>query len=115
MGNGMAGQGMPMYGMMSVRATPDTAPAGNVTFEVANLSRSIVHEMMIVKVDSPDALLPYDYGRWQVIESQIKVLGDTENISPNQSVAWLLFVTLQCARPFRRRNVYVVLCQVILL
>jgi uncharacterized cupredoxin-like copper-binding protein len=85
MGPGMMGSGMPMHGMMSIRATPSSVPAGKIAFEVTNLSRSVAHEMMIVKVDTPDAPLPYDYGTWQVIENQVTSLGDTEKLQPNES------------------------------
>ncbi|WP_025661471.1 hypothetical protein [Rhizobium sp. IBUN] len=95
MGPGMMGQapgsmspggsfGM-MMGMMSIRADKPTVKAGTVTFDITNWSRSILHEMLIVPVDSPNAPLPYDYGRTQVPEEQIKVLGEAEDIQPSKS------------------------------
>ena len=72
-------------GMMSIRADASTVKAGNVTFDVTNWSRSIVHEMLVIAVDSPDAALPYDYGKQQVIEDQVKMLGETDELQPNAS------------------------------
>ena len=80
MGRG-GGQGM-MMGMMSVRADRTSAKAGPVTFDVTNWSRSVVHEMLVVAVDSPDAPLPYDFSKQIVPEDQVKVLGETASFSP---------------------------------
>jgi uncharacterized cupredoxin-like copper-binding protein len=87
---GMMGQGM--MGMMSIRTDKPTVKAGTVTFDVTNWSRSVLHEMLIVAVDNPNAPLPYDYTRAQKPEEQIKVLGEAEDIQPSQSKA--LEVTL---------------------
>jgi uncharacterized cupredoxin-like copper-binding protein len=89
---GMMGSGMPMHGMMSVRINPSSVKSGKVSFDVTNLSQSIVHEMMIVAVDTPDAPLPYDYGTWRVLEDQVKVAGDAKEMQPNSSK--ILEVTL---------------------
>lgn len=79
------GMGMMGPGMMSIRADTSTVKAGAVTFDVTNWSRSIVHEMLVVAVDSPDAALPYDYSKQQVVEDQIKMLGETDELQPNAS------------------------------
>ncbi|QFY63346.1 hypothetical protein FZ934_23995 (plasmid) [Rhizobium grahamii] len=81
---GMMGHGM-MMGMMSIRTDKPTVKAGTVTFDVTNWSRSVLHEMLIVPVDSPNAPLPYDYARAQVPEEQVKVLGEAEDIQPSKS------------------------------
>jgi uncharacterized cupredoxin-like copper-binding protein len=98
MGSGMMGSGMGMMspgmmgrgggmmmGMMSVRADKTSAKAGPVTFNVTNWSRSVVHEMLVVAVDSPDAPLPYDFNKQIVPEDQVKVLGETAELQPNAS------------------------------
>ncbi|MEP0314155.1 MULTISPECIES: hypothetical protein [Alphaproteobacteria] len=84
-GQGMMGQGMGLMGqgMMAIRTDKPTVKAGTVTFDVINWSRSIVHEMVVVAVDSPDAALPYDYDRQQVVEDQVKVLGETDELQPS--------------------------------
>jgi uncharacterized cupredoxin-like copper-binding protein len=86
MSPGMMGRGGGMMmGMMSVRADKTSAKAGPVTFNVTNWSRSVVHEMLVVAVDSPDAPLPYDFNKQIVPEDQVKVLGETAELQPNAS------------------------------
>lgn len=87
---GMAGRGgygpgfgMMGHGMMFIRIDHDSVKAGKVEFDVANLSASELHELVVVAVDSPDAALPYDYNTWRVLEEQIKVIGETEEMKPD--------------------------------
>lgn len=92
-GPGMMGQGFgPGYGMMmgrgmmggmSIRTNVASVKAGKITFDVSNLSRSIVHEMIVVAVDNPNAPLPYDYNKGRIPEKQVKMLGETEEMQPN--------------------------------
>lgn len=81
-GYGMMDQGM-MGGMMAVRTNVSSVKAGNVTFDVTNLSRSIVHEMIVVAVENPNTPLPYDYNTGQIPEKQVKMLGETKEMAPN--------------------------------
>ncbi len=114
MGQGTMGQGfggMMGPGMMSIRTDKSSVKAGEVTFDVTNWSRSLVHEMLVVAVDNADAALPYDYAKQQVIEDQIKMLGETDELQPNavedavaRSQARHLSAHLQRARPLRRRH-----------
>jgi uncharacterized cupredoxin-like copper-binding protein len=85
MGPGMMGGGMMGHGMMAVRADQDSVPAGTVTFDITNWSRSVVHELIVVAVDCPTAPLPYDYNSWRVVEDQIKLVGDSGELSPSAS------------------------------
>jgi uncharacterized cupredoxin-like copper-binding protein len=83
MGPGMMmGQGM-MGGMMSIRVDKSTVKTGTVKFEVTNWSRSVLHEMLVVAVDNPNAPLPYDYPQARVPEDQVKVLGEVADLEPN--------------------------------
>ena len=84
-GAGMMGGGMMGHGMMALRADQNSVPAGTVTFDVTNWSRSVVHELLVVAVDSPSAPLPYDYNSWRVVEDQIKLVGDSGELSPSAS------------------------------
>ena len=84
-GYGMMGSGYGMMGMMAIRADQTSVKSGTVTFDITNWSRSIVHEMVIVSVDGPDAPLPYDYNKLQVPEEQVKVVGDSGELAPNAS------------------------------
>ncbi len=81
MGRGYGMQGM--MGMMSIRTNVASVKTGKIAFDVSNLSRSIIHEMLVVAVDNPNAPLPYDYSTGQVPEQQVKVLGETEDMEPN--------------------------------
>lgn len=76
-----AGQGM--MGGMSVRTNVASVKAGKVAFDVTNLSRSILHEMIVVQVENPNAPLPYDYSTGQIPEKQVKMLGETDEMEPN--------------------------------
>ena len=80
-GGGMMGGGM--MGGMSLRANVSSVKAGKVTFEVSNLSRSILHEMIVVAVESANTPMPYDYDNGQIPEKQVKMLGETEEMEPN--------------------------------
>jgi len=87
-GPGMTGQGpgimsRGMMGAMSVRTNVTSVKAGKITFEVTNLSRSIVHEIIVVPVENANAPLPYDYSTGQIPGKQIKMLGQTEEMQPN--------------------------------
>ena len=88
MGGGMMGGGM-MQGMMgmAIRVDRHTVRAGPVKFDATNWSRGMVHEMAVVAVDDPDAALPYDYAHAKVDEDQVKILGETSEMEPNQSKA----------------------------
>lgn len=97
---GMMGQsfgqgfgGMMGPGMMSIRLDKSSVKAGGVTFDVKNWSRSLVHEMLVIAVDNADAPLPYDYAKQQVIEVQVKSLGETNEMQPNASKALTLQLT----------------------
>ena len=85
MGSGMMGGGMMAGGMMAVRIDQSTVKAGPVHFDVTNWSRGMLHEVLIVAVDHPNAPLPYDYATAKVPEEQVKVLGDTGDMQPNAS------------------------------
>jgi uncharacterized cupredoxin-like copper-binding protein len=84
MGQGMMGPGM-MGGMMSVRMETSTLKAGAIKFEVTNWSRSVLHEVLVIPVDSPTAPLPYDFAQARVPEDQVKVLAETGDMQPNTS------------------------------
>jgi uncharacterized cupredoxin-like copper-binding protein len=92
MGYGMMSPGQGMMGMMAVRIDQPSVKAGPVRFDVTNWSRGMLHEMLVVAVDHPQAPLPYDYSQAKVAEDQVKVLGDTGNLQPGAS--YTLDVTL---------------------
>jgi uncharacterized cupredoxin-like copper-binding protein len=92
MGPGMMGYGM-MGGMMSIRVDQSTVMAGAVTLDVTNWSRSVLHEMLVIAVDNPNAPLLYDYYQARVPEDQVKVLGEVADLEPNASKTLELTLT----------------------
>ena len=84
-GYGSGLRGMMGPGMMSIRTDKSSVKAGEVTFDVTNWSRSLVHEMLVIAVDNADAPLPYDYDQQQVVEEQVRSLGETNEMQPNAS------------------------------
>ena len=109
-GYGMMGRGM--MGGMSLRTNVTSVKAGKITFDVTNLSRSIVHEMIVVAVENPNAPLPYDYNTGQIPEKQVKMLGETERDGAEcreddhaRPQTGRLSADLQCAGPLCRRHV----------
>lgn len=79
------GYGMMGMGMMSIRTDKATVKAGEIHFAATNWSRGLVHEMLVVAVDNPNAPLPYDYNTGEVPEKQVKVLGEIPELEPNAS------------------------------
>ena len=45
----------------------------------------MLHELLVVPVENPQATLPYDYSKAQVPEDQVKVLSDTGKLPPSAS------------------------------
>jgi uncharacterized cupredoxin-like copper-binding protein len=85
MGYGMMGPGMMGHGMMAIRINQPSVKAGTIHFDVTNWSQGMLHELLVVPVENPQATLPYDYSKAQVAEDQVKVLGDTGELPPSAS------------------------------
>jgi uncharacterized cupredoxin-like copper-binding protein len=77
------GFGMMGHGMMFMRTDHETVTAGTIQFDVTNLSKTELHEMAVIAVDSLDATLPYDYNTWRVIEKEVKMAGETGEMKPD--------------------------------
>jgi uncharacterized cupredoxin-like copper-binding protein len=83
-GYGLMGPGM-MAGMMAVRTDHSSVKASTIHFDVTNWSQGVLHELIIVAVDNPQAALPYDYSKAKVAEDQVKILGDSGDLQPGAS------------------------------
>lgn len=70
---------------MEMKADPASVKAGPVSFKVANRSRSVLHEMLVVGPTSADAKLPYDEKAGRVVESRIHHLGEVSDLKPGKS------------------------------
>jgi uncharacterized cupredoxin-like copper-binding protein len=70
---------------MGITTDRPTITAGKITFEVENDSKSLVHEMLVVKVISFDDTLPYDERTARVYEDRVPDFGEVSELEPNQS------------------------------
>ncbi len=86
MGTDKAGSRMPMA-PMEVRVSSHTVPAGEVTFEVTNSSRQLVHEMVISPVKDTKTPLPYDKAGNRVDEDAAGHLGEVSELAPGKKGA----------------------------
>ena len=70
--------------MVGMKLTADRASvkAGKVIFKVSNDSKSVVHEMIVVKLADAGAELPYDEKTSKVVEDKIVHLGEAADLKP---------------------------------
>ena len=67
---------------MDMKVDKTSVKAGAVDFEVSNLSKSKVHEMIVVAVKAKGEKLPYDAKNDTVDELKIKDLGEASDLDP---------------------------------
>jgi uncharacterized cupredoxin-like copper-binding protein len=104
MGMGMMGAEMGMkMAMLGITLDHDTVAAGEVTFEVTNDSRSMIHEMVVTPVADENLPLPYITDEERVDEDAAGHVGEVAELDPGKSGA--LTVTLQPGR-------YVLYCNI---
>ena len=70
---------------MHIKLDRDTVKAGRVTFRVMNESDALVHELIVLQTDLDVSQLPYDPRKGKVIETQLKSLGEVEELKPGKS------------------------------
>lgn len=70
---------------MGVTADTATVPAGEVTFNVTNDSKDLVHEMIVAPVVSAGTPLPYDSEEMRVDEDAAAALGEVEELEPGEA------------------------------
>jgi uncharacterized cupredoxin-like copper-binding protein len=70
---------------MQMKLDHDSVNAGPVRFEVTNESKSLVHEMIVLKTDMPASQLPYDQKKDPAIESKLKSLGEVSELPPGNA------------------------------
>ena len=70
---------------MKMVAEPSTVKAGMVTFQAANLSHGLVHEMILLKVPADGKPLPYDAQADKINETGIHSLGEVSERDPGQA------------------------------
>ena len=70
---------------MQMKLDHDSVPAGQVRFVAVNESKSLVHEMIVVKTDQDPSIFPFDLKKDKVIESKVKSLGEVSELKPGNS------------------------------
>jgi uncharacterized cupredoxin-like copper-binding protein len=85
-----AGMGMPAasasHEMVGIKTDTATVPAGEVTFEVVNDSKDIVHEMIVAPAKPPKPL-PFDKAALAVQEEATTHLGEVSELDPGAAGA----------------------------
>lgn len=78
---------------MSVEIDKKTVKAGKVTFDVTNLSKETVHELIVSPIQNANETLPYLNTENRVDEEHGSHLGEVSELEPGQSGA--LTITLK--------------------
>lgn len=71
-------------GMMGIKLDKTSVPAGKVTFDVANDSKDIVHEMIVSPVTKGEKDLPYIADENRVDEEKAGHLGEVSELDPGK-------------------------------
>jgi uncharacterized cupredoxin-like copper-binding protein len=91
---GMALKGDMSKATMSLKVVPSTAAAGEVTFEVKNVTQhSVVHEMILAAVPDTSKVMPYLDNESRVDEDKAGDLGEVSELEAGKSGS--LTVTLK--------------------
>lgn len=70
--------------MLGVKTDVAVVPAGNVTFQVTNTSKDIVHEMLVVPAPADGQVLPYLADQYKVDEDAAGHLGEVSELDPGK-------------------------------
>lgn len=70
---------------MHIALDHESVPAGAVTFRAVNQSKDQVHELIVVRSDPAQKVLPYDEKKAEVVEKRIKHLGEISDLKPGAS------------------------------
>lgn len=67
---------------MGLKLEPATVKAGSVVFHVHNDAMTENHEMIVVKLATPDAKIPLDAKKHRIDEKKLKSLGEVSDLKP---------------------------------
>ena len=70
---------------MQIIPSQTAMKAGEIAFSVTNRSATLVHEMIVVKLDKQGEMLPYDVNEDKVDEDRIKSLGEVSELDPGKT------------------------------
>jgi uncharacterized cupredoxin-like copper-binding protein len=87
--------GMSMHGdmkmaPMGIKLDKKTVPHGTVTFKVSNISKEIIHEMLVAPIKDENVTLPYVDAENRVNEEASGDLGEVSELDPGKSGALTL-------------------------
>jgi uncharacterized cupredoxin-like copper-binding protein len=85
MGLGMGMKGNMDMAVMSVAIDQKTVPAGKITFNVTNVSKETIHEMLVSPVKDENTVLPYVGNENRVDEEASGDLGEVSELDPGKS------------------------------
>jgi uncharacterized cupredoxin-like copper-binding protein len=85
MGMGMGMMGKMEMAIMSVVVDQKTVPAGKVTFNVTNVSKGTIHEMLVSPIKDENAVLPFIDNENRVDEEASGDLGEVSELDPGKS------------------------------
>ncbi len=81
--NNKMGDGADRLGdTMGITLNAVKVPAGEVTFNVLNASKEMMHEIVVSKIGGPDAILPYNADIDRINEAGIGSKGEIEDMEP---------------------------------
>jgi uncharacterized cupredoxin-like copper-binding protein len=67
---------------MGLKLEPATVKAGPAVFHVHNDAMTEDHEMIVVKLTTPDAKIPLDAKKHRIDEKKLKSLGEVSDLKP---------------------------------
>lgn len=70
---------------MQLVVSPHKVEAGEVLFEIHNISKDLSHEVLVIKPPHRLSAMPYSRKQNRLIESRIDKLADSGNQKPGQS------------------------------
>jgi len=85
MGLGFAMNGDMSKAIMSVDVDKKQVVRGKVTFAVTNVSKSIVHELIVAPIKDENATMPYDEKEFKVLEENSTHLGEVSELEPGKT------------------------------
>jgi uncharacterized cupredoxin-like copper-binding protein len=91
MGMGMGGD--MAKATMFLKANPATVKAGEVTFQVTNDSKTVVHEMILAAIADASKPMPYNANENRIDEDKAGDLGEVSELDPGKQGS--LTVTLK--------------------
>jgi len=72
-------------GQMGISTDVSTVKAGKIDFEVVNDSKSLVHEMLVIKVKDFEEALAYDSRDGKIVENKTQDIGEVSELEPGKS------------------------------